>query len=101
MYKLINTQNTDPNSIKNALINEGYDDIYTWQDSPGTFYDWHTHPNYEIRWVYQGEVIIGIKDNNQQVMELNLKPGDRLEIPPNTLHYAETKTGVKYICASK
>lgn len=100
MYKLINTNNKDVNKIKNILLNEGYDFIYTYQDSPNTFYDWHTHSNYKFRWVYEGEVTIGIKVDDK-IIVLNLKPGDKLEIPPNTLHYAKTKTGVKYVCASK
>lgn len=100
MYKLVNTNNKDINKIKNILINEGYDNIYTYQDLPNTFYDWHTHSDYEVRWVYEGEVTIGIKVDDK-VIELNLKAGDKLEIPPNTLHYAKTETGVKYVCASK
>jgi len=100
VYKLTNTNNTDPSLVKESLLKEGYDSVYKWEDLPGTFYDWHTHNNYEVRWVYDGEVIIGVKVNNQ-VIELNLKPGDKLEIIPNTLHFAKTQSGVKYICASK
>jgi len=100
MYKLTNTNNTDPSLIRESLLKEGYDSVYKWEDLPNTFYDWHTHPNYEVRWVYEGEVVIGVKVNNQ-VIELNLKAGDKLEIPPNTLHFAKTQSGVKYICASK
>ena len=46
MYKLTNTNNTDPSLIKESLLKEGYDSVYKWEDLPGTFYDWHTHSNY-------------------------------------------------------
>lgn len=100
MYNLINTNISDPKEIKKILEKEGYKNVYLWEDSPNSFYDWHTHPNYETRWVYEGQVTIGVKINDK-VVELNLKQGDKLEIPANTPHYAKTSTGVKYVCASK
>jgi quercetin dioxygenase-like cupin family protein len=82
--------------IKEILQREGYSDIYTWSDSPGTYYDWHKHNFDEVRWVYKGSVKIGYDDT---VVEL--QPGDKMEIPAGTEHWAETNEGVSYICGSK
>ncbi len=94
--RVISTNITDPELIKNQLKKEGYKDIFSWSDSPNSFYDWHTHPYDEVRWVYSGEVIIGTEEG-----EFLLKPGDKMEIKPNTKHWAKSEKGVSYICGSK
>ncbi len=87
---------SDIQKIKQILEQEGYSNIYTWCDSEGTFYDWHTHSYDEVRWVYEGSVVIGYEGG-----QVELFPGDRLEIKSGTKHWAKTKTGVCYVCASK
>ncbi len=82
------------------LENMGYRNLFVWEDSPGTFYDWHTHPNDEIRYVLEGEVVIKV-NNGQNVEEYYLGPGQFLEVKANIPHNAYTKTGVKYVCGSK
>jgi len=49
----------DPKAIMEELRKEGYKNLYTWCDPPGTLYDWHTHPEDEIRVVYKGSIVIG------------------------------------------
>ncbi len=87
---------TNLKQIKDILQKEGFRNIYSWTDTAGTEYDWHTHSYSEIRWVYKGKVIIGFEDG-----EVELEPGDVLEIAPGTKHWAKTEEGVSYICASK
>jgi len=94
--KVVKTGLTDINQIKEILEKEGYVDIHTWCDSPGTFYNWHTHSYNEVRWVYEGSIVIGYEDG-----EIELKPGDRMEIVAGTKHWAKTDEGVCYICASR
>lgn len=94
--KVERTGITDPMEIMKILNKEGYKCVFSWYDKAGTYYTWHKHEDYEVRWVYEGELIVGTDEG-----EFVLKPGDRLEIKPNTLHWAKTKTGVHYISCSK
>ena len=94
--KVIKTGITNVKEIQKMLKSKNYGSIFIWSDSPGTFYDWHTHPYEEIRWVYKGRVKIGFEGG-----EIELNPGDMLLISPETMHWAETTTGVSYVCASK
>ncbi|RMA97937.1 cupin domain-containing protein [Hydrogenothermus marinus] len=94
--QVVKTGITDIEKIKDILKKEGYHSIYSWTDSPNTFYDWHTHNYEEVRWVYKGKVKIGYETG-----EVILEPGDMLIIKPKTKHWAETTEGVSYICGSK
>jgi quercetin dioxygenase-like cupin family protein len=86
---------TDPSEIRRILTEQGYS-VYTWTDSPGTYYPTHTHPDREVRWVVEGEVVIGVEGE-----EFRLGPGDVVELDPETPHWARTERGVTYICGSK
>ncbi len=93
--RLIKTDITDADRARDILVREGYS-TYIWSDSPGTYYPTHTHPDYEVRWVVEGEVVIGVGKK-----EYILKPGDRIELEPHTPHWARTERGVVYVCGSK
>ncbi|MCX8164478.1 MAG: cupin domain-containing protein [Aquificaceae bacterium] len=81
---------------KKRLEGLGYSGIYLWQDPPGTFYDWHAHPEDEIRLVLEGEITIGTEEGIYK-----LTSGDLLEVRAGTRHWARTEKGVKYLCGSK
>ncbi|EDP75619.1 cupin domain-containing protein [Hydrogenivirga sp. 128-5-R1-1] len=85
----------DEIEIKDTLRRKGYS-VYTWSDPPGTYYPTHTHPDREVRWVVEGEVVIGVEGK-----EITLREGDMVELDPNTPHWAKTEVGVRYICGSK
>lgn len=74
----------------------GYTDIYKWCDEPGTYYDWHYHPEDEVRYIISGEITIGTEDNIY-----HLKEGDLLEVKAKTKHWAKTDKGVCYLCGTK
>ena len=78
------------------LREEGYANIYEWSDQPGSRYGWHTHPEDEVRWILSGSITIGTEET-----EHTLNPGERLNVPAETRHYAHTETGVTYLCASR
>ncbi len=85
----------DENTVKDILKKEGYD-VYSWEDSKGTYYPIHTHEHEEVRWVVSGEVEIGVGDE-----VFRLLPGDKITLAPNTPHWAKTDKGVRYVCGSK
>jgi quercetin dioxygenase-like cupin family protein len=78
------------------LEKEGYKNIFIWQDSKGTYYDWHKHPYEEIRVMLKGEMVIKTKDK-----EFHLKPGDVLKVPAGEEHEAYILEDCEYICGSK
>ena len=94
--KVVKTGIKDKEEIKKILEEEGYSNIFEWCDGAGSFYDWHIHPYQEVRWVYEGEVVMGTEEG-----EVVLKEGDRLDLPAGTRHWAKTTKGVCYICGSK
>ena len=95
MIKFRKTTQTNSEEIKRVLEQQGYK-TYPWSDPPGTYYPEHTHEDWEVRWVVAGEVTIGTKEKIY-----HLEPGDYIELPPQTPHWAKTETGVEYICGSK
>jgi quercetin dioxygenase-like cupin family protein len=94
--KVIHTGITDPEKIMEILQNENCRGIFRWFDTPGTYYTWHSHDDYEIRWIYDGELEVGTDEG-----VFLLKPGDRLEIDKGVRHWAKSEKGVHYIAASK
>ncbi len=88
---------TDEREVYLRLKEEGFRNLYTWQDPPGVFYNWHTHPFEEVRWVLRGRIRIGTEEG---VVELG--PGDKLIVPPGSRHWAEVgEEGVVYVCGSR
>ncbi|MCS6875853.1 MAG: cupin domain-containing protein [Aquificaceae bacterium] len=82
--------------VEEKLKDMGYEGLYLWQDPPGTFYDWHTHPEDEVRYVIEGEIEIGTEEG-----VYHLKAGDILEVKAGKRHWAKTEKGVKYVCGSR
>jgi mannose-6-phosphate isomerase-like protein (cupin superfamily) len=70
---------------------------YRQTDPAGAFYPEHTHPHDEIRWMVRGRLRLGA-GGKVTVLE----PGDRLELPANTPHWAEVvgEEEAHYVCAS-
>jgi quercetin dioxygenase-like cupin family protein len=69
-----------------------------WRDSPGTYYGNHTHPYQEVRWIVDGMIMFGVGGE-----EIILNTGDRLDLPEETLHWAQVigDCPVVYLSASK
>jgi len=74
---------------------KGYKNIFIWRDSKGTYYDWHTHPFNEIRYMISGKMIINTKDK-----KITLNPGDMAEVKAGEMHEAYVLEDCEYICAS-
>ncbi len=84
------------NKIIKEFENKGYKNIFVWSDSKGTYYDWHTHPYNEIRYMLKGKMIINTKDKS-----IELNPGDIAEVKAGEAHEAYVLEDCEYICASK
>jgi quercetin dioxygenase-like cupin family protein len=83
--------------LQDMLRAEGLDfDLYS--DRPGTKYGRHKHPFEDFIVIVSGKMKL-ITDVNTWT----LKPGDRIDLPPNTLHSAEVlgKDDVQYLSAAK
>ncbi|NPA57046.1 MAG: cupin domain-containing protein [Epsilonproteobacteria bacterium] len=94
--KVTQTGIRDPKKIEETLKEEGFFNIFLWHDSQGTTYPTHTHPYHEVRWIVEGTLVI--EEGGEEIL---LKPGDRLESPPNRPHRAYCPTDVTYICGSR
>ena len=84
--------------LEDILKKEGLA-FYRWRDAAGTTYPWHTHTHGEVRWVISGSIKMCLRDER----EIILNPGDRLDLPANTEHWAKVLSNepVVYLCASK
>jgi quercetin dioxygenase-like cupin family protein len=69
-----------------------------YADAPGTKYGRHKHPFEDFIVIVSGKMKI-LTDHNEWTM----KPGDRLDLPQNTMHAAEVvgKEDVRYLSAAK
>lgn len=95
VLNVIKTGITDKEAICLQLADEGYT-VYEWYDPPGARYPNHAHPMEEARWIVSGSITLGVKGEH-----LKLFPGDRVVLPSQLLHNAETDEGVSYICGSR
>ncbi len=68
-----------------------------WRDRPSTFYENHTHPYQEVRWLAKGAMKFGVGGE-----EIIINARDRLDLPKNALHWAEVvgDCQVDYLSAS-
>lgn len=71
-------------SYKKELEKEGFKHIYEWTDEPNTEYKSHKHKDKVSFYITRGSIILSIEGK-----EINLKEGDRFDVPPNTEHIAK------------
>lgn len=60
-------------------------DYYKWENDPLDTYAAHIHTYNKIIYVAQGSITFSLPQTGQK---LTLHPGDRLELPANTIHSA-------------
>jgi quercetin dioxygenase-like cupin family protein len=83
--------------LQKSLSEQGMEaELYS--DPGGTKYGRHKHPFDDFIVIVSGKMKI-ITDSGEWI----LKPGDRLDIPANTIHAAEMlgKDGASYLSAAK
>jgi mannose-6-phosphate isomerase-like protein (cupin superfamily) len=55
-----------------------------WEGGPGQVYDWHAHPYDKILFVIAGAIVF----SDRELMNYQLEPGDRMDLPAGTEHRA-------------
>lgn len=55
-----------------------------WGNGPGHRYDWHVHGDRKVLFCLRGSIVFHLHD----APDLELRPGDRLDLPAGTDHAA-------------
>ena len=56
-----------------------------WSNGPGDRYASHSHAYHKVLFCLRGSIVCRLTDSGE---EINLAPGDRLDLPPATAHSA-------------
>lgn len=54
-----------------------------WSNAPGDTYGWHDHPYHKVLYCARGGIVFHTREG-----DVDLGPGDRLDIEPGTEHAA-------------
>ncbi len=86
-------------ALRSALTGEGLV-VFEWTDPAGTVYPVHTHEYPEVRVVVRGALRVGLPESGEEFV---LGPGDRLDLPANTPHWADVSEqgAVVYLSVSR
>jgi quercetin dioxygenase-like cupin family protein len=74
----------DETAIRRRLDEEAHA-CYSWSNGPGTVYGAHTHTYRKILYCLRGSIRFDLLPTGESV---ELRPGDRLDLPPGTSHSA-------------
>lgn len=84
--------NPTEKELAQRLRDEGLS-YYAWSNGPNDLYSPHLHTYDKIIYVVHGSITFILPDQNEKH---TLRPGDRLELPANTVHSAVVSSqGVK------
>lgn len=72
-----------PDDIEAALRDEGLSPR-RWSNGPGDRYGWHRHDYHKVLYCLSGSITFHTRDRG----DLELHPGDRLDLSPGTDHAA-------------
>ena len=56
---------------------------HAWSNGPGDTYDWHSHGYHKVLYCVRGSIVFHMRDGDRE-----LRPGDRLDVPPGAEHAA-------------
>jgi quercetin dioxygenase-like cupin family protein len=83
----------DEQQLTKQLLDEGFDDVYVWEDGPNLYYPEHRHPGVSAHIILEGEMTITLDGQ-----EHTYKPGERFDVPAKTGHTARMgPEGCKYL----
>ncbi|MDR3677674.1 MAG: cupin domain-containing protein [Acidobacteriota bacterium] len=87
----------DEQQLTKQLQDEGFDDVYVWEDGAEMNYPLHQHPDVTARIILAGEMTITLDGQTR-----NYKPGERFDIPGKTPYSAHVgPEGCKYLVGEK
>ena len=87
----------DEQQLTKQLQDEGFDDVYVWEDAPGMNYPPHQHPDVSAHIILAGEMTVTLDGQTR-----TYKPGERFDIPGKTLHSALMgPEGCRYLVGEK
>ena len=66
-----------------ARLRSEADGCYAWSNGPGDVYAEHTHAYEKVLYCVEGSITFRLPER-----EIRLGPGDRMELPPGTVHGA-------------
>lgn len=64
-------------------LEKEYPRVYEWQDPAGTVYEEHEHQGRTTVWLTDGSIVFDLSGE-----KIELKAGDRFDVPPRTKHSA-------------
>lgn len=68
-----------------------------WGNAPGDVYGWHSHPYHKVLFCLEGSITFHTREG-----DMELSPGDRLDVEPGTEHAATAgPEGVSCVEASR
>jgi mannose-6-phosphate isomerase-like protein (cupin superfamily) len=83
--------------LEELLASEGLSSPRWWSNGPGDTYWRHEHPYHKVLYCSEGSIVFHLDDR-----DVELGPGDRLDITPGTPHAATVgRRGVTCVEASR
>ena len=73
----------DPRARAEAAFRAEGLDAHTWSNQPDYVYGEHEHSYHKVLFCIEGSIVFHTSDG-----DVELEPGDRLELPPGTPHSA-------------
>jgi hypothetical protein len=74
--------------LEGRLAPEGLSSPRWWSSGPGDTYGRHDHPYHKVLYCAEGSIVFHLDDH-----DVELRPGDRLDVPPGTPHAATVGPG--------
>lgn len=71
------------NDVESRMRAEGLEPR-SWSNAPGDTYGWHRHGYHKVLYCLSGSIVFHTHDDG----DLELHPGDRLDVEPGTDHAA-------------
>ncbi len=75
-------ETADRDRIEAAFARQGLRP-HEWSNGPGDRYEWHTHAHHKVLYCVSGSIVFHTREG-----DLDLQPGDRLDVDPGTEHAA-------------
>ena len=83
----------DEQQLTKQLQDEGFGDVYVWEDGPDMTYPTHQHPDVSAHIILAGEMTVTVDGHTR-----TYKPGERFDIPGKTPHSARMgPEGCRYL----